>query len=130
MKKFQVLTLLGAVGLLAAVLPAGATPVRNGVARLSQQSSQQATQSQQQSQPQQAEPQQSQQQQVFTGTMVKKGGQYLFVDDANKATHQLDHQQELSKYQLDGKKVQIEGTLDAANNIIHITRIALLHSKG
>lgn len=62
--------------------------------------------------------------------MVKKGGQYLFVDDASKATRKLDHQQALSKYQLNGKKVEIVGTLDASNNEIHIIKIALLRSKA
>lgn len=133
MKYVPALALSLLLGLSVAVLPSSAAPARNGSLGFSQQSTSQAPQQQpEQQQPQQAAPQQQQQQQTktFTGTMVKKGGQYLFVDDASKATRKLDHQQALSKYQLNGKKVEIVGTLDASNNEIHIIKIALLRSKA
>jgi uncharacterized protein YdeI (BOF family) len=143
MKHFPTLALLLVFGLPLAALPAGATPARGRSVAAWQQPSQQAPgsasqapQSQQQAgqqqQQQQASPQQQQQQQAqtFTGTMIQKSGKYLFVDDASKATRKLDHQQALSKYQLNGKKVEILGTLDAANNTIHIIKIAVLRSKA
>jgi len=54
------------------------------------------------------------------------GSGYVFLDDATKATYNLDHQDQLSKYKLDGKKVQIVGTLETASNTIHVTKIAVL----
>jgi hypothetical protein len=129
MKYLPALPLSFVLGLSITVLPSSATPARNGSLAFLQQPSQQSQQ--QTGQQQQAAPQQQQQQaETFTGTMVKKSGQYLFVDDANKATRKLDHQQALSKYELDGKKVEILGTLDASNNVIHIIKIALIRSKA
>jgi hypothetical protein len=102
---------------------------------------QQPSQSQQQqpSQPQQQQPPASQQQgnaqqpqeqqKVFTGTMGGKAGEYNLHDDASKSTYGLDHQAELSKYNLTGKKVQVVGSLDSAGQTIHIVRIALVQSN-
>jgi uncharacterized protein YdeI (BOF family) len=131
MKCLPALALSFVLGLSVAGVAAGATPTHNQTFAFAQQSSQQAPAGQSAApQQQQAAPQQQQQEQTFTGTMVKKSGQYLFVDDANKATHKVDHQQALSKYPLDGKRVEILGTLDAANNVIHIVKIALIRSKA
>jgi len=58
--------------------------------------------------------------------MKLNGTVYVFLDDATKATYNLDHQDQLSKYKLDGKKVQIVGTLETASNTIHVTKIAVL----
>jgi uncharacterized protein YdeI (BOF family) len=96
-----------------------------------QQPSQQQQQPQQQPQasPQQqgnSQAQQQEPQKVFTGTMGGKAGQYNFRDDASKSTYGVDHQAELSKYDLSGKKVQIVGALDSGNQTIHITKIALV----
>jgi uncharacterized protein YdeI (BOF family) len=131
MKHFSVLALSFVLGLSVAAISVSATPAHNPPLAFSQQAGQQSQAPAGQQQTQQQAPQQQQQQaQTFTGTMVKKSGQYLFVDDASKATHKLDHQQALSKYQLDGKKVEILGTLDASNNVIHIIKIALIRSKA
>ena len=119
MKYFQTLALLLALGLSLALLSAN-----RAVAQ------QQAGPQQQQQQPQPPQQQPQEQAQTFTGTMVQKSGQYLFVDDTNKTTRKLDHQRDLSKYQLNGKKVEILGTLDATNNTIHILKIALIRSKA
>jgi hypothetical protein len=116
MKYLQTLTILSVCGFFLAVAPA------KRIFAAQQQPNQQAGQQQQQAPPQQA--------QTFTGTMVQKSGQYLFVDDSTKTTRKLDHQSDLSKYQLNGKKVEILGTLDASNNTIHILKIALIRSKA
>jgi hypothetical protein len=104
------------------------------VSTLPRANSRASAQSQQPSQPspQTQEPGTGQQQppppqrQTFTGTMKLNGSVYVFLDDATKATYNLDHQDQLSKYKLDGKKVQIVGTLETASNTIHVTKIAVL----
>jgi len=123
MKYLSALALSFVLGMSVAGIAATATPAYNRSVAFAQQAPAGQSAAPQQSQ-------QQQQEQTFTGTMVKKSGQYLFVDDASKATHKLDHQQALSKYQLDGKRVEILGSLDAANNVIHIVKIALIRSKA
>jgi uncharacterized protein YdeI (BOF family) len=56
--------------------------------------------------------------QSFTGTVVKSGDKYVFQDEASGNTYDIDHQDEVQKFQ--GKKVKVHGTLDAANHMIHI----------
>ena len=136
MKTIRTFTFLVAVVLVSslAVVSAAPPPAGNRAATLSAQPV--SAQSQQPSQPspqtqdpgtgQQQPPQEQEQGQTFTGTMKLQTNQYVFLDDATKATYKLDHQDQLSKYNLDGKKVQIVGTLETASNTIHITKIAVL----
>jgi hypothetical protein len=48
--------------------------------------------------------------QSFTGTIVKAGDKYMFQDSASGNTYDIDHQDEVAKY--DGKKVKVHGVLD------------------
>ncbi len=59
--------------------------------------------------------------QIFLGTISKTGDQFVFSDDVNKSSYQLDDQQTASRF--DGKKVKVTGTLDATNNIIRVQSI-------
>jgi uncharacterized protein DUF5818 len=59
--------------------------------------------------------------QVFTGTILKTGDQFLLSQDKTKASYQLDDQQTASKF--DGQKVRVTGILDATNNIIRVQSI-------
>ena len=133
MKRLQFVTVLVAAGLFCwvAVAPPSAssraaTLSAQAASAQSQPPSQQPPQSQEPGTGQQQPPAQQQQGQTFTGTMKLNGNTYVFVDDASKATYNLDHQDQLSKYKLDGKKVQIVGTLETASNTIHVAKIAVL----
>lgn len=136
MKTVRSFTFLIATALLSSLAVVSATPVGNRAATLSAQAQPASAQSQQPSQPspqsqepgtgEQQPPQQQEQGQTFTGTMKLQTNEYVFLDDATKATYKLDHQDQLSKYKLDGKKVQIVGTLETASNTIHVTKIAVL----
>lgn len=59
--------------------------------------------------------------QIFLGTISKAGNQFVFSDDVNKSSYQLDDQETASRF--DGKKVKVTGTLDASNNIIRVQSI-------
>jgi outer membrane biosynthesis protein TonB len=56
--------------------------------------------------------------QSFSGTIVKAGDKYVLQDDASGKTYDLDHQAEVQKYE--GKKVKVNGTLDASGKMIHV----------
>jgi cytoskeletal protein RodZ len=56
--------------------------------------------------------------QSFTGTIVKSGDKYVFQDAATGNTYDIDHQEELQKYE--GKKVKVHGVLDASGKMIHV----------
>jgi cytoskeletal protein RodZ len=56
--------------------------------------------------------------QTFTGTIVKSGDKYTFQEEATGKTYDIDHQNEVQKF--DGKKVKVHGTLDASANMIHV----------
>jgi predicted lipid-binding transport protein (Tim44 family) len=56
--------------------------------------------------------------QNFTGTVVKSNGKYVFQDEATGNTYDIDHQDELQKFE--GKKVKVRGTLDANSKMIHV----------
>ena len=63
---------------------------------------------------------------TFTGKIIKvQGGEYALVTgqtaDGQLSGHFLDNQDEAQKYE--GKQVKVTGTLEAANNTIHVTRI-------
>jgi len=129
-KLLQTFALLAAMALLSSLAVVSATPPRAdsraSASAQSQQPSQPSPQNQEPGTGQQQPPEQQQQGQTFTGTMKLNGTVYVFLDDATKATYNLDHQDQLSKYKLDGKKVQIVGTLETASNTIHVTKIAVL----
>lgn len=59
--------------------------------------------------------------QTFLGTITKVGNQFVFRDDVNRNSYQLDDQETASKF--DGKKVKVTGTLDATNNMIRVQSI-------
>jgi uncharacterized protein YdeI (BOF family) len=56
--------------------------------------------------------------QSFTGTIMKSGDKYVFQDAATGNTYDIDHQEELQKYE--GKKVKVHGALDASGKMIHV----------
>jgi uncharacterized protein YdeI (BOF family) len=56
--------------------------------------------------------------QTFTGNIVKSGDKYMFQDAASGNTYDIDHQDEVQKFE--GKKVTVHGTLDANSKMIHI----------
>jgi predicted lipid-binding transport protein (Tim44 family) len=56
--------------------------------------------------------------QSFTGTVVKSSGKYVFQDEASGNTYDIDHQDEVQKFE--GKKVKVRGTLDANSKMIHV----------
>ncbi len=58
---------------------------------------------------------------MFSGTVVKSGDHFILSDAANKLSYVLDDTQKASQYE--GKKVKVTGTVDAANNTIHVQSI-------
>jgi outer membrane biosynthesis protein TonB len=56
--------------------------------------------------------------QSFTGTVAKSGDKYVFQDEASGNTYDIDHQDEVQKFE--GKKVKVRGTLDASTKTIHV----------
>jgi hypothetical protein len=56
--------------------------------------------------------------QSFTGTIVKQGDKYMFQDSASGNMYDIDHQDEVSKY--DGRKVKVRGVLDGSTHTIHL----------
>jgi outer membrane biosynthesis protein TonB len=55
--------------------------------------------------------------QSFSGTVVKAGDKYVLQDDSGK-TYDIDHQDEVAKFE--GKRVKVHGTLDASGKMIHV----------
>lgn len=53
--------------------------------------------------------------QTFAGTVVKQGDKYVLKDDAGK-TYDIDHQSDVAKFE--GKRVRVQGTLDANGKIM------------
>lgn len=53
----------------------------------------------------------------FVGTIVKQGNKYVFQDSASGSTYDIDHQDEVKKFE--GKKVRVRGTLDSSG-MIHV----------
>jgi cytoskeletal protein RodZ len=70
-----------------------------------------------QSQPQ-SQTQQSSEAQTFTGTVVKQGDKYVLQDATSGTTYDIDHQDEVKKF--DGKKVKVRGTLDDSGKMIKV----------
>jgi cytoskeletal protein RodZ len=55
---------------------------------------------------------------TFTGTVVKQGDKYMLQDAATGTTYDIDHQDEVKKFE--GKKVRVHGTLDSTGKMIHV----------
>ena len=53
--------------------------------------------------------------QTFSGTVVKQGDKYVLKDDSGKV-YDIDHQTDVAKF--DGKRVRVQGTLDANGKIL------------
>ncbi len=53
--------------------------------------------------------------QTFSGTVVKQGDKYVLKDDSGK-TYDIDHQTDVAKFE--GKRVRVQGTLDANGKIM------------
>ena len=58
---------------------------------------------------------------TFTGTVMKNGGNFVLTDPGNKTSYMLDDARKASQFE--GKKVKVTGTVDVANNIIHVETI-------
>ena len=56
--------------------------------------------------------------QSFTGTVVKQGDKYVLQDADTGNTYDIDHQDEVAKFE--GKRVKVKGTLDASGKMIHV----------
>jgi hypothetical protein len=54
--------------------------------------------------------------QTFSGNIMKSGNKYMFQDAATGNTYDIDHQDEVKKFE--GKRVTVHGTLDG--KMIHI----------
>ena len=54
----------------------------------------------------------------FVGTVMKQGDKYMFQDAASGTTYDIDHQDEVKKFE--GKKVRVHGSLDASGKMIHV----------
>ena len=53
--------------------------------------------------------------QTFSGTVTKQGDKYVLKDDSGH-TYDIDHQDEVKKFE--GKRVRVQGTLDPSTNKI------------
>ena len=60
---------------------------------------------------------------TFTGTIARKGDQFVLTDASSKFSYSLDDQQTAEKFA--GKKVRVKGILDAVNNTIRIETIEI-----
>jgi hypothetical protein len=59
---------------------------------------------------------------AYAGTIVSLNGErFILRDDDNELWYHLDDQQQASKFA--GKKVLVEGQLDASTNVIHVQQI-------
>lgn len=54
----------------------------------------------------------------YVGTVVKQGNKYVFQDAASGETYDIDHQDEVKKFE--GKKVRVHGTMDQSAKMIHV----------
>jgi hypothetical protein len=58
---------------------------------------------------------------TFTGTVMKNGENFVLSDPRSKTSYMLDDARKASQFE--GKKVKVTGTVDVANNIIHVDTI-------
>ncbi|HUK26279.1 MAG TPA: hypothetical protein VLV49_16985 [Terriglobales bacterium] len=61
--------------------------------------------------------------QTFAGKIVRSRNILMLENMTSKAAYKLDHEAQLKRYV--GEQVKVTGTLDAANNIIHVSDIEL-----
>jgi uncharacterized protein YdeI (BOF family) len=54
----------------------------------------------------------------MVGTIMKQGDKYMFQDTATGTMYDIDHQDEVKKF--DGKKVRVHGTIDPSTKTIHV----------
>ena len=54
----------------------------------------------------------------YLGTVVKQGNKYVFQESGTGAIYDIDHQDEVSKFE--GKKVRVHGVLDPKTKMIHV----------
>jgi hypothetical protein len=54
----------------------------------------------------------------FVGTIVKQGAKYMFQESATGQMYDIDHQDEVKKFE--GKRVRVRGTLDPQAKMIHV----------
>ena len=66
----------------------------------------------------QAQPEDSTGGKEFIGMVVKQGDKYIFQDAATGTTYDIDHQDQVKKFE--GKKVRVRGTLDPNGKMIHV----------
>lgn len=132
MKAVRLFALVAAVGVLAWVVPATATPGFAGSApALAQQQgqspgSQSAPPPSQRQMERQQQAQQADQGQVFRGVLMLQSGNYVLRAEDGKTVYKLDHQDVLKKHDLDKKRVSVVGNLDPSSNTIHITKVILM----
>ena len=58
---------------------------------------------------------------TFTGTVMKSGENFVLSDPNSKTSYMLDDVRKGSQFE--GKKVKVTGTVDVANNVIHVETI-------
>jgi hypothetical protein len=58
---------------------------------------------------------------IFSGTIIKTGDNFILSDTASKISYKLDDAEKASQFE--GKKVKVTGTVDVANNLIHVETI-------
>jgi len=58
---------------------------------------------------------------TFTGTVMKSGENFVLSDPNSKTSYMLDDVRKASQFE--GKKVKVTGTVDVANNVIHVETI-------
>jgi hypothetical protein len=58
---------------------------------------------------------------TFSGTVVKNGDRFILSDAGTKISYVLDDAQKVSQFE--GKKVKVRGTVDTADNTIHVETI-------
>jgi hypothetical protein len=56
--------------------------------------------------------------QTFAGTVVKQGDKYVLKEEASGKTYDIDHQDEVKKFE--GKRVKVQGTLDPSGTKIMV----------
>lgn len=58
---------------------------------------------------------------TFTGTVMKRGDNFVLDDAVNKIAYMLDDAKKASQFE--GKKVKITGTVDVTSNMLHVETI-------
>ena len=58
---------------------------------------------------------------IFSGTIIKNGDNFILSDSASELAYVLDDAEKASEFV--GKKVKVTGTVDVANNTIHVETI-------